>query len=267
MKTTVLSAYADKHAICEVLGSFINEPHLMREYIVDVEDFPETFFKIIFASISNLYKSGAEVVDEVAIDEYLTHYEAQHKIFIDNDGISFIQSIQDMAEPSNIKYYYDRIKKFTLLRRFVEEGQSVKFFFDPNEIAPQIIEQQRDNLENYTVADIIKYYRQKHISVAKSFIGESGKESKKAGEGGEEQIEKWKKSTAWGIGYSSAYLTTILHGLRPRRFTVKSAGTGVGKTRTAIADLGYSCAPAFYNKEIKKWEVNNNGTNFYKYTS
>lgn len=38
-----------------------------------------------------------------------------------------------------------------------------------------------------------------------------GRDSKKAGVGGLEQKEKWKKDTAWGIGYSSAYLTTVLH--------------------------------------------------------
>ena len=56
-----------------------------------------------------------------------------------------------------------------------------------------------------------------------------GRDSKKAGVGGHEQKEKWKQDTAWGIGYSSSYLTTALHGIRKRRFNVKSAGTGVGK--------------------------------------
>ncbi len=259
MKKSKLLSYVNKQAIREVLGSLLQEPSLIREYKIVQNDFPETFHKLIFAAINNLYKNGAEEIDAVAIDEYLSHYETQYQVFIKNEGISFLEKIQEMALQSNFKYYYDQLKKFSLLRSYVEHGISVEEFFDPDEINPEVIEKQRKQLDEYTIQDIINHYKRKHSKVIAPFLNTEGQDSKKAGVGGHEQKEKWKQDTAWGIGYASAYLTTALHGIRKRRFNIKSAGTGVGKTRTSIADIGYACSPYYYDKSLDKWCENPNG--------
>mgnify|MGYP000245292985 CR=1 FL=1 len=259
MKKSKLLSYVNKQAIREVLGSLLQEPSLIREYKIVQNDFPETFHKLIFAAINNLYKNGAEEIDAVAIDEYLSHYETQYQVFIKNEGVSFLEKIQEMALQSNFKYYYDQLKKFSLLRSYVEYGISVEEFFDPDEINPEVIEKQRKQLDEYTIQDIINHYKRKHSKVIAPFLNTEGQDSKKAGVGGHEQKEKWKQDTAWGIGYASAYLTTALHGIRKRRFNIKSAGTGVGKTRTSIADIGYACSPYYYDKSLDKWCENPNG--------
>lgn len=259
MKKSKLLSYVNKQAIREVLGSLLQEPSLIREYKIVQNDFPETFHKLIFAAINNLYKNGAEEIDAVAIDEYLSHYETQYQVFIKNEGVSFLEKIQEMALQSNFKYYYDQLKKFSLLRSYVEHGISVEEFFDPDEINPEVIEKQRKQLDEYTIQDIINHYKKKHSRVIAPFLNTEGQDSKKAGVGGHEQKEEWKQDTAWGIGYASAYLTTALHGIRKRRFNIKSAGTGVGKTRTSIADIGYACSPYYYDKSLDKWCENPNG--------
>lgn len=259
MKKSKLLSYSNKQAIREVLGGLIQDPSLIRKYKIVQNDFPETFHKLIFASINNLYKNGAETIDAVAIDEYLSHYETQYQIFTKNEGINFIEKVQDMALLSNFKYYYELLKKFSLLRSYVENGVDVSEFFDPDEIDPVTIESQQKRLDEYSIQDIINHFKKKHSKIVAPFLSTEGRDSKKAGVGGHEQKEKWKQDTAWGIGYSSSYLTTALHGIRKRRFNVKSAGTGVGKTRTSIADIGYACAPYYYDKSLNKWCENPNG--------
>lgn len=260
MKKSKLVSYVNKQAIREILGSLLQEPSLIREYKIVQNDFPETFHKLIFAAINNLYKNGAEVIDAVAIDEYLSHYETQYQVFTKNEGINFLEKVQEMALQSNFKYYYDQLKKFSLLRSYAENGIDVSEFFDPDEIEPVTIEAQRKLLDEYSLQDIINHYKKKQLKIIAPFISTEGRDSKKAGVGGHEQKEKWKQDTAWGIGYSSAYLTTALHGVRKRRFNVKSAGTGVGKTRSSIADIGYACSPYYYDKTLGKWCENPNGT-------
>lgn len=260
MKKSKLVSYVNKQAIREILGSLLQEPSLIREYKIVQNDFPETFHKLIFATINNLYKNGAEIIDAVAIDEYLSHYETQYQVFTKNEGINFLEKVQEMALQSNFKYYYDQLKKFSLLRSYAENGIDVSEFFDPDEIDPVTIEAQRKLLDEYSLQDIINHYKKKQLKIIAPFISTEGRDSKKAGVGGHEQKEKWKQDTAWGIGYSSAYLTTALHGVRKRRFNVKSAGTGVGKTRSSIADIGYACSPYYYDKALGKWCENPNGT-------
>lgn len=259
MNKKQLTNYANKQAIREVLGCFLQEPSLIREYKTSQNDFPETFHKLIYAAINNLYKNGAETIDAVAIDEYLSHYETQYQLFQKNQGIEFLECIQEIAIQTNIKYYYEQMKKFSLLRRYIENGIDVSEFFDPNEIDPVTIENQRTLLDNSGIQDIINHFKKKHLEIASPFTMSEGRDTKKAGVGGFEQKEKWKKDTAWGIGYASAYLTSVLHGLRKRRFTVNSAGTGVGKTRVAISNIGHACSPYYYDKKFNKWCKNPNG--------
>lgn len=229
MKKNKITQYQNKQAIREILGSLLQESSLIREYKVVQNDFPETFHKLIYAAINNLYKNGATCVDAVAIDEYLSHYEIQYQVFLKNEGIDFLEKVEEMAVRSNFQYYYDQLKKFSLLRSYVENGIDVSEFFDPSEIEPVTIESQRKLLDDYSIQDIINHFKKKQLKISAPFIMNEGRDSKKAGVGGWEQKEKWKNDTAWGIGYSSAYLTTALHGLRKKRLNVKSAGTGVGK--------------------------------------
>lgn len=237
LKKSKLLSYQNKQAIREVIGSLLQEPSLIREYKLVQSDFPETFHKLIFAAINNLYKNGAETVDAVAIDEYLSHYETQYQIFTKNEGITFLEKVHEMALLTNFKYYYDQLKKFSLLRSYAESGIDVSEFFDPEEIDPITIESQRKLLDEYSIQDIINHFKKKQLKVIAPFLNSEGRDSKKAGVGGHEQKEKWKQDTAWGIGYSSAYVTTALHGIRKRRFNVKSAGTGVGKIFAVLSRI------------------------------
>ena len=164
MKKSKLASYVNKQAIREILGSLLQDPSLIREYKIVQNDFPETFHKLIFAAINNLYKNGAEVIDAVAIDEYLSHYETQYQVFTKNEGINFLEKVQEMALQSNFKYYYDQLKKFSLLRSYAENGIDVSEFFDPDEIDPVTIEAQRKLLDEYSLQDIINHY--KNISVS-----------------------------------------------------------------------------------------------------
>jgi len=225
-----LASYSDKQAIREVLGSFLQEPQLIREYKVTKSDFPERFHKIIFAGITNLYRNGIEELDAVAIDEYLSHYEIQYEAFKKNNrGIEFIDSVKEMSLTSNIQYYFDRLKKFSLLRSCVKNGFDVSYYFNPNEVDPVTMENQRDRLDNSTNNEIVDYLKKNFLEAVAPFIIGAGRDSKKAGVSGMEQKERWKNDTAWGLGYASLYMTTVFHGIRKRRFNIMSAGTGVGK--------------------------------------
>jgi len=251
--------FVDKYSIGYVLGCIFKEPKIIKEYPLVSNDFTEKFHKIIFASVNNLVKQGATTLDSIIIDEYISQFEEQYRIFTKNDGINYIDNISNLIDIGNIQYYYDRVKKFSLLRRYEEEGISVKEFYDPKEVDPVSIESRGKKLESYSCNDIINHFKKKQLLISGEFKKDENRQSKRAGVGGAEQLKRWEQSTSWGIGYSSSYLTTALHGMRKGRFTVKSAGTGVGKTRTAMADICSSCAPKIYNLKSKAWEDNPNG--------
>lgn len=261
MTKNQLSKYSNKQAIREVLGSIMHNPRLIKEYKITKNDFPENFHKLIFAAINNLYLNGAEEIDAVTIDEYISHFDAQYNLFTKNNGIVFLECIEDMAVPINIKYYSDQLKKFSLLRRYVENGIDVSDFYDPDEIDGSLSEAQRAKFDNSSISDIINHFKRKQIEIISPFTVSENRDSKKAGVGGLEQKTRWKENTAWGLSYSSAYFTTAVHGLRKKRFTVKTAGTGIGKTRSTISDIAFACSPKYYDKKRNVWCENPNGVN------
>ena len=256
-----LTEYTNVRATNEVLGAILQSPSLITQHQITQLDFADTFHKIVFAAVNNLYSQGATNIDGITIDEYLSHYESQHRTFQNGGGIKYVDGMKDVAVLDNVKYYVDQLKKFSLLRRYKENGVDVSEYFDPHEIEPEVIEEKRKKLDHDSITDIINHYRRIMLHATQPFVCNESRDSKKAGEGGLEQKEKWKKSIAWGVGYSSAYLTTVLHGMRPKSLTIKSAGTGVGKTRTAIADMAYACTPYYYDKRQDAWAQNPNGTN------
>lgn len=256
-----LTDYTNVRATNEVLGAILQSPSLITQHQITQLDFADSFHRILFAAINNLYSQGAVNIDGVAIDEYLSHYESQYRVFQQSGGIKYVDDVKQVAILDNAKYYVDQLKKFSLLRRYKDNGIDVSDYYDPNEIEPGIIEEKRKKLDQDSITDIINHYRRIQLHVTQPFVCNESRDSKKAGAGGLEQKEKWKKSIAWGIGYSSAYLTTVLHGMRPKSLTIKSAGTGVGKTRTALADLAYACSPYYYDKRQDAWAQNPNGMN------
>ena len=257
-----LKAYVNMTAIRQVLGSVILQPGLIKEHKIVQTDFVEPLHRLIFAAVNNLKNKGAEIIDAATIDAYLSNYESQYKIFTkDEVGVNFIERVTEMAEPDNIDYYVDQLKKFSLLRSLKKNGIDVSEYFDPNEVDPKENEKKREKLDNDSIQDIANFFKSKFLKATAEFQLSGDRDSKKAGVGGHEQKEKWKKFSSWGIGYSSAFLTTILHGLRGGRFCVKSGGTGFGKTRTSLGDLCYACSPKMYNLKTGEWDINPNGTN------
>lgn len=256
-----LTKYSNKPIIRHALGAAIKDPTLLRKYNITSEDFPETFHQLIFGAIHNLSANGTEKIGPLEIDEYLSHYDAQHILFTKYKGVEYVQSLMEIAVPDNIQYYYEQLKKFSLLRSYVKHGIDVSEYFDPTEVDPAKSEEKRKKFDNASIVDIVNHFRAIQLEISAPFRQQQSGDAKKAGVGGLEQKEKWKEGTAWGLGYSSAYLTEALHGLRPNTFTVKSAGTGVGKTRTAIGDLAYACSPYYYDSRKGVWARNPNGTN------
>lgn len=259
--------YINKTAVTEVLGSLCKDPSLTKEYQIKSDDFIETFHKIILSAINKLYKNGAKDIDAVAIDEVLAEagHETQHTIFTMNKGMVYIDDAIQMSNIKNFDYFYSQLKKFSLLRSYAREGIDTSDFFSPTEVDPIICEKQKKMLDGNTVNDIVNFYKNKVLRISSPFVVTSERNSIKAGDGTEKQLELWKKGMGWGIGYASAYLTTMFHGIRRQRFTVLSASSGTGKTRLSVANFCYAYAPFYYDKEENKWCENINTRGFYYY--
>ena len=251
-----------KTATREVLATLVQFPQLLLEYPLVVNDFVDLLYKIIYSTIYNLARSGAERLSIPAIESYLQEkYPDKYQTYNRHKGSEYLKNALELNTPENFGIYYDEVKKYSLLRDYIASGIDVGTFFNPLEVDPNISAKIADNFNSVTVEQLCDYYKGKVLKLNNPYFGNKKHDSIKAGgDGAKAQKELWKVSNGYGISYASNYLTDATDGLRRKKYTVISAGTGLGKTRMTIANIGHSFAPEFWDEKEKKWKENPNGT-------
>lgn len=254
-----LTDYSDLPATRQVIGSIMLKPEYIKQYNISESDFAEKLYQYVFLAIEQLYNNGAKFIDAAVVVDYLQQYKVQYKNFQHNNGFELLQSIEDTTDIENFEYNINIVKKFALLRDYTAIGIDVGDYFDPEDYEFAEIDKKRKLLEDSSIEDIMGHFKLKQARVNEKYQTNTNVEYKKAGVDGDKMIEMWKHATSWGLGYASAYLNSITYGIRQRRYTIKTAGTGVGKTRTALADICHAFSPKYYDRKLGKWCKNPNG--------
>jgi replicative DNA helicase len=244
-----------KRSYLQILGCLLKKPELLSDsrYNIDRDDFDEIFHKMIFASINNLYTQGVKCIDHIAIDNYLAPYELQYKIFNENSGIDYITECQDYSNLANFDYSYERMKKFSLLRTLIEQGIDIKEIYDDTLVEPNDQEKMQAKFESYSVQEIFNLIERKIVAIRSKHLVNIDNQGQKAGKGLLQLKEKCKETPDMGIPMASNIMNTIARGARLKKFYLRSAPTGVGKSRLAAGDACSYAVPYIWNIQDKKW--------------
>ena len=122
------SKYVDQVAIVQVIGSVFIKPELLEEtdkYNITEEDFVTDFHKVVFGAILKIYELGAEKISIASICDFLSSKPKSEAIFTVNKGEEWLKNITEKAIPSAFDFYYNRMKKMTLLRAYDSYGIDV----------------------------------------------------------------------------------------------------------------------------------------------
>ena len=133
-----MNKYIDKSAIIQVIGNIYNNPGLLDmedKYNFNEEDFPEEFHKILFGSIYNLHALGAKKIDINTIEDYLQQRPKKFAVYQSNKGSEYITRISNGVQYAAFDYYYQRMKKMTLLRMYNQlAGLDLSWLYDIDNI-------------------------------------------------------------------------------------------------------------------------------------
>lgn len=254
---------SDKRATFQVIGSILQKPSLLDEekYILSTEDFPEQFHKICFAAINNLHEQEIEDIDYVMIDSFLSNYDVQYKIFNDNDGIEYLQSALENSRVSNFDYNYNRLKKFSLLRAYENEGFGVEEIYDNTLLNPKEQEDMMDKFDRMTLLDIVNHFEEKQVKIRANYLHDSETKTIHAAKGTKELLKKFKEEPDYGISMIGKIQNTIFRGAKLNSLGLRSAPSNLGKTRIALAEATDMAIDEIYDLKKEKWVSNNNGEN------
>ena len=247
--------YVDIPAIVQVIGGIYNQPSILENesYFFNEEDFTEEFHKIIFGSIYNLYKTGAKEITPSTIEDYLLSRPKKLAIYKQNRGEEYLQTISETTQLAAFDYYYNRMKKMTLLRMYQKCGMNLSWLYDIDTLDVKKKQAQEDWLDNTSLQTIADMIDDKIASVRNVYVDDISANGASIGDGVFDLLESLKSSPAFGIPLYGRCMNTVTRGARLGKLYLRSAATGVGKSRTMVADVCYIGCSYMYDTEKNDW--------------
>lgn len=257
-----MGKYVDITSIVQVIGGIYINPTLLDledKYFFHEEDFTEKFHKILFGSIYNLHMLGAKEISISAVEDYLSQRPQDIAIYKANKGDEYLQKITKNVQLAAFDYYYNRMKKMTLLRMYQNVvGMDLSWLYDVDNIMDIKKKQaQEEWLDNTSLSDIADLIDKKIVDIRLKYVDDAGDGSYQAGEGILELLESLKETPEIGYPLFSPMMNSVTRGARLKKFYLRSAATGVGKTRAMIADVCNIACDEIYDSESKTWVKNN----------
>ena len=254
-----MAKYVDLSATIQVIGCIYQNPSLLDDerYFFNEDDFTEEFHKILFGSIYNLHALGAKEVNVNTIEDYLKDRPQSLATYKTHKGAEYLQKITENIQLSTFDYYYQRVKKMTLLRMYSNAGMDLSWLYDINNILDVKKKQaQEDWLDNSSLDSIADLIDKKITEIRMKYVDDSNEDFIQAGDRMVELIENLQKRPEIGYPMYGPLINTVTRGARLKKFYLRSAATGVGKTRSMIADACSIACDKIYDSDLGKWVEN-----------
>lgn len=247
-----MSRYIDNIAIIQVIGNVYNNPHLLEytdKYLITELDFPDDFHKVVFGSIFKLYELGASKITIENINDFLESRPKSQAIFNSQKGEEWLIKASDAAMVSSFDYYYNRMKKMSLLRSYSEIcGMDLKWLYDPDNILDMKKRQQQEEfIDNCSLSELVNKINDKIDEVRSTFLDNVFGASEQVGKGLSSLVESFKEHPEVGVPLYGSMVNAVTRGARLKKFYLRSAPTGVGKSRTLAADACYIACNRMYD--------------------
>ena len=245
----------DKTSIIQIFGSLMKHPQFLSEsdkYQLSLDDFYYRFDRYIFAAIENLYRGGANRIQPIDVENYLQTNGAAAVIFKQNNGIEYLQDAEYLSEVQNFEFYYSRLKKFNLLTKLQEQGFDISEFYIEDLTSPKALEVNK-NFEKLSVDDILGKIKTKVLGLENEFTQNEVTHTESAFTNIQDIIDAANDKVDIGVPIQGDILNEVISGARLGTLTIRSAASGVGKTRQAVGDACLIAYPFRYEPTENKW--------------
>ena len=248
------SKYVDVTAIMQVIGNVYCNPQLLDftdKYTITDEDFADDFHRITFGAIYKIHELGADKITLENISDFFSSRPKSAATFKQNKGEEWLLKVAETCLPEAFDYYYGRMKKFSLLRAYDKYGIDVSDIYDADNILDtKKKQQQEDILDNSTLEQIADKVENKIEGIRLQYVDDSFGVAIQAGEDIDGLIDRLKEHPEVGTPLYGPLINTVTRGARLKKFYLRSAATGVGKSRSMIADACYIACNEIYDERF-----------------
>ena len=248
------SKYVDVTAIMQVVGNVFNNPQILDftdKYTITEDDFPDEFHRIAFGAVYKIHELGADRITLENIADFLSSRPKSAATFKQNKGEEWLLKVAETCLPEAFDYYYSRLKKFSLLRAYDNYGVDVSDIYDADNILDTRKKQlQEDLLDNSTLEQIADKVENKIEGIRLKYVDDAFGQAIQAGDDIEGLIDRLKEHPEVGTPLYGPLVNTVTRGARLKKFYLRSAATGVGKSRSMIADACYIACNKIYDERF-----------------
>ena len=251
----------DKSTVLQIFGSLMKHPQYLSEsdkYNLTPSDFYYKFDKYVFTAIDSLYRNGAEHIQPIDVENYLSTNDTARIIFKQQKGIEYLQDAEFLSDEQNFPYYYKKLKKFNLLTSFENKGFDIREFYVENPLDTKSMEVNQ-RFESLEIGDILESIKKKLLGIEREFIQNDTTEVVNVLEGIDEVLNDAESQIDIGAPLQGEIFNEICAGARKGIFVLRSGSSGVSKTRQAVGDACYLAFPIRYSEEEGKWVKEGSG--------
>ena len=247
-------------AVYNVIGSICQDTELLKDNKTQLkpEDFMQSLHQTVFKAINNIvYNASGDNVSNITavdVDNYLSAYPTQYKIWNDQKGFEYLQNCLEHANQETYWQSYDRVKKMSILRAYVNKGFDVSELYDWESDDYLNREKSLQELDKKEMKDIFEYFTLKNLQIKDSYNIETNSKQFRAGENVQDLLARFKKGVEYGAPFSNGFENYLLRGMRKGKFILRSGGTGTMKTSLSIADMTKNAVSKYY--ENGEWKYN-----------
>ena len=245
-----------KGTIQQVLGSLMKHPQFLSEvdkYTLTALDFSTRFEKTIFGAISGLWRQGAPKITAFDIESFMESNDAAKKLFEQQNGLEYLQDIEEFSNVENFPYYYNKLKKLNLLRDLKKQNFPVEDFYQEDLTAPDAVEINQ-RFEELTVNDIIVGVKKKLLVLESDYAGTEEVQEWDISGDIDDIVDSFGEEGSVGLPIQGSIFNRVIDGAQRSCLTIRSGASGTGKTRNAVADACLLAFPLRYNSATAQWE-------------
>lgn len=246
----------DKRDVLQIIGALMKEPTLLSKtdkYSLSITDFSTRFYKYLFGAIDVLYHNGADIIDVIDIENFLESNSSAKIVFEQEHGVEFLQDAIEFSDPRKFDYYYNHLKKINTLRDLNKLGIDTKQFYCEDLTSLDALEINQ-NFETLSIQEIIDTVKKKIVKVEQEYLHSDVTETQNAFDGIRELIEESKLHLDVGRPLQGEIFNEVMSGARKGTLTIRSAGSGVGKSRNMVGDACLLAFPIRFDQITQTWE-------------
>lgn len=247
-------------AVYNVIGSICQDTELLKDSKTQLkpEDFMQSLHQTVFKAINNIvYNASGDNVSNITavdVDNYLSAYPTQYKIWNDQKGFEYLQNCLEHANQETYWQSYDRVKKMSILRAYVNKGFDVSELYDWESDDYLNREKSLQELDKKEMKDIFEHFTLKNLQIKDSYDIETEGKQFKAGTNIKDLLNKFKAGIEYGAPYPNEFENFLFRGQRKGKVVIRSGASGTLKTSISIANMVNNAVSKVYKKG--EWHYN-----------